>query len=181
MTTRALLLCDGAPTPPGMTDPSIIRERIDWRSASANVNFRADNLEDTALGDIDGHAADLILIATCAFAADQAIKRGTEFDVYGLKWRRELHLAVPVRDPDFWSDPDIYQLLTEALFFATEDTWRITFSPMPDRLRQMVLIPGHQGFARQPDCVVLFSGGADSLCATVELLEPVRNFRVWLP
>src|SRR5687767_11435159 len=102
MTTRALLLCDGAPAPPGQSDPAQIRERIDWRSPSANVNFRAENLEYTALGDVEGRAADLIQIATCAYAADQAISRGGERDVYGSDWRRELHLAVPVRDPDFW-------------------------------------------------------------------------------
>ena len=78
MTTRALLLCDGAPAPPGTGDPALIRERIDWRRASATVNFRADNLDDTVLGVVDERAADLIQIATCAFAADQAISRGGE-------------------------------------------------------------------------------------------------------
>src|SRR3954462_2908516 len=110
MTTRALLLCDGAPAPPGQSDPAQIRERIDWRSSSPNVNFHAQNLEDTALGGIDGPAADLIQIATCAYAADQAISRGGESDVYRSDWRRELHLAVPVRDPDFWSSPEVYRL-----------------------------------------------------------------------
>lgn len=175
MTTRALLLCDGAPAPPGQSDPDQIRERIDWRSPSANVNFRAENLDDTVLGEIDGRAADLIQIATCTFAADQAISRGGDRDVYGSDWHRELHLAVPVRDPDFWSSPEVYRLLLDALEFATGDTWRFTFSTTADRSRQLVLIPGHQGFARPPDYVVLFSGGADSLCATVELLAGAQG------
>lgn len=170
MTTRALLLCDGAPAPPGIDDLTLLRERIDWRRASDNVNFRADNFEDTALGIVDGRAADLIQIAISAFAADQAVSRGGKADVYGRDWHREMHLAVPVRDPEFWSAPEVSERLTDALMFATEDTWRFTFSPFSNQPHQLVLAPGDRDMIGQPDHVVLFSGGADSLCATVELL-----------
>src|SRR5687767_13723759 len=137
MTTRALLLCDGAPAPTGQNDPALIRERIDWRSPSGNVNFRAQNLDDTVLGVVDGRAADLIQIAICAFASDQAISRGGPADVYGRKWRRELHLAIPVRDFEFWSEPEVHSRLTDALNFATDDSWQFTFTTHVDRDRPL--------------------------------------------
>lgn len=75
MTTCALLLCDGTLAPLGTGDQTLIRERIDRCGASTIVNFRADNLDDTALGVVNGQAADQIQIGIYAFAIGQIALR----------------------------------------------------------------------------------------------------------
>ena len=113
--TRALFLCDGAPIPRNW-------RKIDWDAqcpinhrgtASQNLNLRLQNLGDTVLDEIEPRAADLVRIAAYAYAADLSVRRGGDRDPYNRDWRRSLHLAVPVADRDFWTDPESSHRLSE--------------------------------------------------------------------
>jgi 7-cyano-7-deazaguanine synthase in queuosine biosynthesis len=171
MTERVLFLCDGAPIPAEIAAERPLRSRsLDWRSTSPNLNLRADNLWDALVDEVDGRAADLVRIASCIYGADQEVPRSGPADLYGTDWRRELHLAIPVVDLAFWSDQTTRDHLESTLNFSTGDTWRFWFSPYQLEERSFSLQFGDRQLLGDPDCVVLFSGGADSLCATAELI-----------
>ena len=168
--TRALFLCDGATVP---------REwrKLDWDAqypinhrgtAKQTLNLRLQNLGETVLDNIEPRAADLVRIAAYAYAADLSVRRGGERDPYNRKWRRSLHLAVPVGDRDFWEAPDTSRRLSDALGFLSDDDWTFDFADAAPDLAQLPLDLSDRKLLDTPDSVVLLSGGADSLCATVD-------------
>ena len=171
--TRALFLCDGA------TAPNKWRKRkwdvehsIHHRDAAQqNLNLRLQNLGDTVLTKIKPRAADLVRIAAYAYAADQYVSRGGTSSAYNPKWRRNLHLVVPVGDRDFWADPASSRRLSQTLSFLSDDHWEFAFTQLKPHLTQQPLRiseTSERQLMHDPDSVVLFSGGADSLCAAVD-------------
>ncbi|WCK68987.1 Qat anti-phage system QueC-like protein QatC [Agrobacterium tumefaciens] len=111
-------------------------------------------------------AWDLLSIALSIITADFAVLR----DVSPDGWTREIELDVAVSDPAFWNT--VADDLKQALAFLTTDRWKLTFHeggvlPAPPK---KVVMP-------KEDCVVLLSGGLDSLVGAIDLtrrgLKPV--------
>jgi 7-cyano-7-deazaguanine synthase in queuosine biosynthesis len=104
-------------------------------------------------------AWDLLSIALSVVAADFAGLRDRSPD----GWTREFALDIAVTDPAFWNSQA--GPLTEALCFLTTDRWRLRFhsggilpAPPPEPVRP------------DEDCVVLLSGGLDSLVGAIDLV-----------
>src|SRR5215207_723342 len=136
--------------------------------ARADLNLRLQNLSHALLGQVSARAADLVRIAAYVYAADQSVSRGGPADVYGTHWRRHLALSIPVSDCDYWSQPSVIERLRALLSYLSEDQWEFAFvEGGPDFGKLPFDLPKQEVHA-MPDSVVLFSGGADSLCATVE-------------
>ena len=105
-------------------------------------------------------AADLISIATGAYAIDRVVHRSTDkSNECGI---RTFRIVFEVSDHAFWSEPAITELLTDVLWHLTGDTWLISFSQRTHP---------HQTAASQrllkfedphPTKVALYSGGLDS-------------------
>ena len=127
------------------------------------------------LGSIDGRAADLVKIASYAYSADQSVSRGGEADVYGRKWHRQMRLAIRVSDPRFWKRRSTSTALQSALDFVSDDTWEFHFTKAKAEQSQLTLQLPEDELHSDPDCVVLFSGGADSLGAAVEAIQSGRR------
>lgn len=171
MTTapRVLFRCDQAEVP-----VQLARQRwdeqnvINRRGLAANLNLRAENLAGTLLPQIEDRAADLVYIAAYVYAADQMFSRGGLADASDKRWRRSLALCIPVSDPDFWMRYAIREQLAEVLGFLTEDAWEFAFSAAPHEACQLPLTLDEVAVREYPDSVLLFSGGADSLCAAIE-------------
>src|SRR5262245_3380139 len=69
----------------------------------ANLSLHFDDVSRAVWADVPAVFTDLLDIATYVYAADQAIPRGTDKDEhFGLRWRRSLHFAIPVRKPGVW-------------------------------------------------------------------------------
>ncbi|MEO1512093.1 MAG: 7-cyano-7-deazaguanine synthase, partial [Planctomycetota bacterium] len=114
-------------------------------------------------------ALDLIDIAAVVYTADAAVQRGTEIDRgLGAQWRRHFAVTIPVREPDFWSDPETIAALKALLALLSDDTVDFAFTAAAQpRLKQASLeVPGQQSFAA--DEALLFSGGLDSLAGALE-------------
>ena len=121
----------------------------------------------TALDSIQRHklqpaarAWDLLSIALSVVAADMAVRRDASPD----GWARQFDLSISVSDPTFWSTQR--DLLTHQLRFLTTDIWNINFvdggiSPAPPKTP----------VSPEQDCVVLLSGGLDSLIGTIDLVK----------
>ena len=172
----AVFLCDGARMPPrwqGETDRPA--QHLSHSSTDPEVNLRIENLSHVLLGSIDGRAWDLVKIASYAYFADQSVSRGGESDVYNTKWHRQMRLAIPVSDPQFWKRGSTSAALHAALGFVSDDTWEFHFTKAGGEQSQLTLQLPEDELYSDPDCVVLFSGGADSLGAAVEAIEAGRR------
>ncbi|HPT97744.1 MAG TPA: hypothetical protein PLU39_07740 [Armatimonadota bacterium] len=114
-------------------------------------------------------AFDFLLFATAVYTADKTVLRAGARD----SWTRQFSTASPVRSTDAWGPAT--GALTEALTFLTGDEWHLDWYQGANR-------PWGMGRIRRPpfDAVCLFSGGLDSLCGAIDLLEDPRRLRVLL-
>ena len=171
-----VFLCDGAKMPARWQGRSTSPlSSLNHSGLDPEVNLQIENLSHVLLGSIDGRAADLVKIASYAYSADQSVSRGGEADVYGRKWHRQMRLAIPVSDPRFWKRRSTSTALQVTLGFVSDDTWEFHFTKAKAAQSQLTLGLPEDEIHSDPDCVVLFSGGADSLSAAVEAIESGRR------
>lgn len=105
--------------------------------------------------DIPQRAEDLLVIAGVISYADRRTTRH-----HATCWERDLHLSIPVRDFDFWNDPDVRSDLIDLLGALTGDSWNLEFragrSPLP------VDPQSNLELADTPPIVIPYSNGIDS-------------------
>lgn len=109
-------------------------------------------------------AWDLLSLALAAVAADHAHHRGRSSD----GWTRQISITVAVSDPDFWNAQST--LVRNLLGFLTTDLWQVQFvgSGYEPAL--------HSSPTSSPeDCIVLLSGGLDSLIGAIDLTAAGRT------
>ncbi len=109
---------------------------------------------------------DLMILAAHIHAADTRLSRQTESQD---SWTREIRLVVPVSDVKRWERA--IPVLKQMLSFLTGDRWMVTFRERPQKFA--ILAPPKPGKRKkqQFDLLALFSGGLDSLIATIDALE----------
>jgi hypothetical protein len=160
-----LVRCDGAPVP-SVGGPWHREVVLTARGPKPSVNLKIEGLKHKVIGAIHPRVDDLIRIAAFVYAADLEISRGGLADVHLVRWKRNVTLCIPVNDVVFWAKHEVRTALIDALMFATEDWWSFHFTQ--DGPNQLTLDMDSTLAAATPDCVVLFSGGTDSLCATLQ-------------
>lgn len=109
-------------------------------------------------------AWDFLSLALSVVTADLADWRSESAD----GWTRELDLTVAVVDPAFWNSQAA--AIETALKFLSTDRWRLMFvnggaQPTPPR----------DPVRPREDCVVLLSGGLDSLIGAIDLASAGRK------
>lgn len=119
-------------------------------------------------------AADLLVLGAGVYCADKTTRRAMAPDL----WTRQLTLEIPTADPSQWSHTD----LASTLGFLTGDHWTLkpyhqSRHPFTEIDRNLVC-EGTVGLG--VDAICLFSGGLDSLCGAIDLLERSRETRVCL-
>jgi 7-cyano-7-deazaguanine synthase in queuosine biosynthesis len=131
-----------------------------------------DKLEAQLLTQITPRYYDFLEIASVVFAADGTVRRGGNARAdMGSAWRRGFNFEIPVRDPEFWSDPEVTDLLVETASFLTDDDYAFDFSHHEGSASsQPYLDLNPQGALFPADDVVLFSGGLDSYSGALDLL-----------
>lgn len=105
-------------------------------------------------------AWDLLSIALSVVTADLAGLRRQSPD----GWTRELELDIAVADAPFWTGQA--EMLAKALAFLTTDRWTLRFHE-----GGMQVVPPRNPVRPQEDCVVLLSGGLDSLVGAIDLAD----------
>ena len=128
------------------------------RSARASAGQAAKSVFLRAGYEAAPRAWDFLSIALSVVTADLAGDRSKSAD----NWTREFDLKVAVADPVFWQTQAAE--LEAALQFLSTDRWRLTFEeggfqPPPPR----------ESVRPKEDCVVLLSGGLDSLIGGIDL------------
>lgn len=108
---------------------------------------------------------DLFIIGLSVFAVDKRISRNKTYN----RWTREFEISIPVIEFEIWNNvKDRWESL---LRFLTGDIWKLSF-----RKTKQILSRRKRRSSKKIDvstctCVSLFSGGLDSFCGAIELLE----------
>jgi len=110
--------------------------------------------------DAASRAWDFLSIALSVVTADLAGLRSTSPD----GWTREFELDIAVSDPVFWSTQAA--AVESALAFLTTDRWRLNFME-----GGMLPAPPREPVRPDEDCVVLLSGGLDSLIGVIDRVD----------
>ena len=112
---------------------------------------------------------DLFIIGLSVFALDKRISRS----LFNDAWTREIEVSIPVLEKSKWDST--CNKWNELLSFLTGDIWKIEF-------RSTIAEYGtHKNANRSKidisgcDCVSLFSGGLDSFCGAIKLLEEGKS------
>lgn len=119
-------------------------------------------------------ASDLLLFGASVYCIDKTSPRRASGDA----WTRDLSLRLPVADPTAFLEAD----WPRTLAFLTGDTWRLEpYASTQDPLDDIDGVPDSttDGSA-SADAVCLFSGGLDSLCGAIDLLEADPAARICL-
>jgi 7-cyano-7-deazaguanine synthase in queuosine biosynthesis len=150
---------------------AVLRLNLWGGSKDDNVVLHISDIHERLLREVPEAFHDLSEIAAYVYCADQFITRiGQDADSFGGKWRRRMHFQIPVRRPDVWQRSDVQEQLVDLLEFLSDDHYTFTF-------KKAASAPAFQqylGFAHashpadQPDGVVMFSGGLDSLAGLVD-------------
>jgi hypothetical protein len=174
MITPRLFVCSGAKID---AESAVAKGRqritLDSIGPHPNVNIRFENVTRALHQHLPARLVDFLEIASYVFTADCATERGEQWadDDSREAWGRDFAFVVPVRDPAFWTKPEITSLIKESLSYLSNDKYSFTFVPLTqDRLEQRYF-----EFAERknwsfhaPERVVMFSGGLDSLAGIVE-------------
>ncbi|HEY4778972.1 MAG TPA: Qat anti-phage system QueC-like protein QatC [Solirubrobacterales bacterium] len=109
-------------------------------------------------------AEDLLRFAGSVYCADRIVGRSRGDD----RWTREITLEVGFSRPDSWNAAS--EDLLAAIRFLSGDHWSLRIRRGKGGLRAVREMPAQQTF-EDFDAVCLFSGGLDSLCGALHLLD----------
>ncbi|MFF2889070.1 Qat anti-phage system QueC-like protein QatC [Paenibacillus sp. NPDC057967] len=113
---------------------------------------------------------DFLIIGMAIFTVDKKISRKLSED----GWSRELNVNIPVLEIQKWLT--VKTKLERTLSFLSGDIWNISFYSTVERFRgekinNQYSVKNKNSF----DCVSLFSGGLDSFCGALTLMEEKKN------
>ncbi|OSB19160.1 hypothetical protein B2H94_08650 [Clostridium sporogenes] len=131
-----------------------------------------------SLKSIDSIYEDFLIIASSIFAVDRRIPRSNIQDMDDHRemkdnWTRTLKVNIPVLEVDKWLT--VSSKLEKVLNFLSGDLWKLNFRKTTNRYRNDEYRKNKyvkKGIINNDfDCVSLFSGGLDSFCGALHLLE----------
>lgn len=129
----------------------------------ANTWYRMDQMEISEIYE------DLFVIGISIFALDKRINRKLFKDC----WTREISVSIPVLNENVWNKTK--DQWNKILCFLSGDIWDVNFRQCfkqyskrdnPNRIHLHI---------EKCDCVSLFSGGLDSYCGAIKLLEDGKS------
>jgi 7-cyano-7-deazaguanine synthase in queuosine biosynthesis len=108
---------------------------------------------------------DLFIISLSIFAVDKRLSRWRTKD----KWTRKIKISIPVMQLDKWEQTK--SNWNSTLSFLTGDIWDINFRQTDARYGDSSKPSKHPVDISRSTAVSLFSGGLDSFCGAIELLN----------
>lgn len=112
---------------------------------------------------------DLFVIAAAIFAIDKRVSRRLFTDC----WTRELEVSIPVIELEKWES--VKTVWDNTLNFLTGDLWNLKFRKSENLYSQRSRESRRVIDISSCDSVSLFSGGLDSFCGAIELLEQGKS------
>lgn len=109
---------------------------------------------------------DLLVLSIAVFAADKRVNRSKSFDA----WTRDIELNVPVLEYEKWYA--VKERLNSLLGFLSGDRWNVQFRKTHLHYRNNSSRKKYNQVVKHNiEMVSLFSGGLDSFCGAIKLLE----------
>jgi len=145
--------------------------RLSLLGQNPNITLSIDDIRKYLFKDITPRLKDLLEIATYVYCADQAVTRGGNgVENFGEHWRRHLYFRVAVREPDFWNSPNVLDALTSTLGFLSDDEYRFEFvkTKLEHPFEPYFNFFDDNTSLGNPERVVMYSGGLDSLGGAVQ-------------
>ncbi|HMP83723.1 MAG TPA: 7-cyano-7-deazaguanine synthase [Verrucomicrobiota bacterium] len=173
-----IIPCGGQSPVKGGLDGAVVLPLNLWTPQKSRPDYLRLELEDLhgkLFKPVPKQFEDLLEIATYVYCADQATSRGgLDVDTFGGRWRRRFQFHIPVREPDLWNSAEMQKALADTLGFLSDDVFEFTFTAAKHAPGMQHYLPGlkDDNFRGEPQQVVMFSGGLDSLSGAVE--EAVR-------
>jgi len=139
-----------------------------------NVNVVIDDIAIAFQQNVSDRITDLLEIASFVYSADSTVRRGGGWIENAIEpWARDLKFEIGVRDYSFWIRPEVNSLIIDTLNFLSNDRWRFKFFPLKsDRAIQQYFSFGPSSPKdwpfQNPERVIPFSGGLDSLAGAIE-------------
>lgn len=112
---------------------------------------------------------DLFVIAISIFAIDKRVPRNLFTDC----WTREIDVSIPVIELEKWES--VKESWSKTMNFLTGDVWNINFRKSDSSYSQRSRQSRSKIDISRCDVVSLFSGGLDSFCGAIELLEQGKS------
>ena len=146
---------------------------LDTLRAGGNTHLKIENVSKVFAKLLPPRVVDLLEIAAYVYTADCEASRERAWmdDKATEPWSRDFRFVVPVRDLDFWAQPEISHCLNDTLSFLSSDVFEFRFEQLhKERPVQPYLEIGdvdHRPF-HKIDRVTMFSGGLDSFAGAVE-------------
>jgi hypothetical protein len=166
-----LILADGAKSDSNLPQASVV-ELIGY-GRRQNVRLEIEVFRTKFSHELPERLDDLLRIAAFVYSADNRVSRGSKKDVFADHWSRNLHLVLPVWDIEFWNDNSINDDLVETLQFLTGDSYEFEFTKRTVGWPKQGILQFKELMNPLPqvDTVILFSGGIDSLAATIDAVS----------
>jgi 7-cyano-7-deazaguanine synthase in queuosine biosynthesis len=173
MSVCNLVVCGGLPRP--QARPAAVIELNTAHDAPAHkrVYLDLDPLADRLADDLEPVMADAVEIAAYVFTSDRLVRRGSSrMHRMGADWRRAFRFIIPVRRPEIWSQQEVYDTLVDTLAFLSDDEFTFEFKQRNLSASTDPFLGFNEPAARKidPDDIILFSGGLDSVSGAVQRL-----------
>lgn len=155
-----------------------LRLRLTGHKGDGNITLQVEDIQSRLFKGIPPAFHDLMEIATYVFCADQAIKRAADdVDKFGNGWRRNLHFIIPVRQIKFWSSTEVLNVLCPTLNFLSDDHYTFEFVKLKSSrpVQEYLEFNDEREYYGNPQQVVMFSGGLDSLAGAIEEVVAQKN------
>ena len=166
-----LVLCGGSKAPGSQAENVL---HLDLTGPNRNIELRLHDISKRMLTNLPGLVIDLLELAAYVYSADWATSRGGEASRgMGAEWRRRFRFVIPVRRPELWSSTPVLEALSETLGFLTDDEYQFEFEEhrgSPPGVQEYLELGDEATGRFEPDEVVLFSGGLDSLAGVVDVV-----------
>ncbi len=108
---------------------------------------------------------DLYIIALSIFGIDKRVPRR----LFDDSWTRDISVSIPVLQYDSWKKTQL--AWNKMLTFLTGDRWKVSFRPTDAVCSQHEYKNRKEIDISNCDCVSLFSGGLDSFCGAIHLMQ----------
>lgn len=156
-----------------------IRLRLSGQDGHGNITLRVEDIHSRMFkGTIPPAFHDLMEIATYVYCADQAIKRAADdVDRFGNGWRRDIHFVIPVRQLALWCSAEMLDTLRLTLNFLSDDNYTFDFVQLKNGrpVQEYLEFNDQLEYYGNPQQVVLFSGGLDSLAGAIHEAITEKN------
>ncbi len=138
-------------------------QRSEERQFVGGRDFRLDyrSISESLLLQMTPATEDLLRIAATVYFIDRLVKRDRRSGP--SSWARQIACSIEVREPEFWNDSSVHNLVEQCVGFVSGDEWSFQF--LPDRCakprRSRRLFSACDLFD-SPPVASLYSGGLDS-------------------